>query len=301
MTLKNSVLLFVNSLVLLLTVSCHALVEDEFGDFERKPVLNGTLQADSIFRVQVTFTANLKDSVPPPVENAIVIIESTINSPDTLSYTQKGWYESTRKVKMGTAYKCIVNISGYELVTAETNVPYPTEIKNVQFTDFAGMDNEGEKISSCQFTISNNTAQNLFWEVRMIEEGVHKLYNWETKEWYKEFGVKRHTIFMEPGQDIVLLNEANPITFFSNKMMGENSYGVIFYHSEQLLPDYNHYIELRSVDKSYYEFQKQYYLYYTADYEQIGSSSQNYPLYSNVTNGLGIFTAYSVTRWKIEL
>lgn len=56
----------------------------------------------------------------------------------------------------------------------------------------------------------------------------------------------------------------------------------------------NSFIVLRSVDASYYKYQKQLYLYNTGGYTGLGSSTQTYPLYTNVTNGYGIFTSYSV-------
>ncbi len=73
--------------------SCHALVEDEFPDFAKVPVINGILQADSTFNIHVSFSANLSESAPTPVENAQVIVLGDNSSPDTLRYTQKGWYQ----------------------------------------------------------------------------------------------------------------------------------------------------------------------------------------------------------------
>lgn len=303
MTIKNINPIFFGTMILILLSSCHALVEDEFPDFIKTPVLNSTLQADSVIKVQLSYTANLKDSVPYPIENGIVVITSTTGI-DTLTYNKEGWYESLHTAKAGTAYTCEVTIPGYEKLSAEIYVPQPTPIENVIFTEVAGKDEYGENISSFRFSIRNDTMNDQYWDVRMIEEGIHRRYNQEAKVKYDYFGSKQQSIYMIAGQDSVLLNEANPLTIFSNKKIAGPTYDVCFYFSERntgFSSNYTHYIEFRSVTKSYYEFKKQYYIYDTADIEQVGSSAQNYSLYSNVKNGFGIFAGYSVSRFKIEL
>ena len=111
-------------------------------------------------------------------------------------------------------------------------------------------------------------------------------------------------MYMLAGQDTVLLNEASPLTLFCNKLMTKDTYNAKFYINE----NYTHlggsltpYIVLRSVDESYYKYVKQYYIYESAGWADIGKTSQKYPLYSNVTNGLGIFTGCSIARKEIEL
>ena len=284
--------------------SCHLLVEDEFPDFKKVPVLNGFLQADSTFRVQVTFTANLTDSVPAPVVNAVVIIETTTNNPDTLVYTEKGCYASPKVVKAGESYTCIVNIPGFPQMTAQTTVPEPTEIDSVVFTDLAGRGEEGEKISSVDFVTSNDINKNIFWQVQLISEGFKTDYDFENNKWIEYYGIENETIYMLAGQDTVLLNEANPLTLFSNKLIKKNSYNVKFYFSEnntRLYSDQIPYVVLRTVDESYYKYLKQYYIYESAGYTAIGKTPQKYPLYSNVKNGLGVFAGFSTTRKEIPL
>jgi hypothetical protein len=60
-------------------------------------------------------------------------------------------------------------------------------------------------------------------------------------------------------------------------------------------------VELLNVDESYYRYQKQYYIYESAGYIDIGQSPQKYPLYSNVTNGLGVFTGMSKSIKELSL
>jgi hypothetical protein len=221
--MKNFNLLSIILVCILLT-SCHALVEDEFPDFAKIPVMNGLLQADSTYRVQVTFTANLTDSVPLPVENALVIIESSDDSPDTLIYTEKGWYISVRTVKAGVTYTCKATIPDYPLVTAQTTVPLPTEIDSIVYNDLVGRDEEGTKISSVEFRIRNNLNTKKFWGVKFKVKGFGKEYNWEKQEWFEGLIVRDKDFYMKAEQDSVLLNEANPIELFSNNKMKTELY-----------------------------------------------------------------------------
>ena len=122
-------------IVAIIFSSCHSMVEDEFKHYEPMPVMNGLLQADSTFSVQISMSANLSDSTPVYVTNAELIIENTTDFPDTLHYTAKGWYVSSRIAKAGETYTCQANIPRYPTLSAQTTVPMPTVIDSVLFTD----------------------------------------------------------------------------------------------------------------------------------------------------------------------
>ena len=295
---------FYTLIVLFTFLSCQSLVEDEFPDKKRIPVINGYLEQGKTFKVLITFSTKASDSIPPPVENAQVIIECTTNTPDTLKHTKNGYYVSTRIVKIGETYTCKVNIAGYPPITTQTTVPEQTEIDSVYFTDLARRGEEGEKISSLEFFIANNMLKKQYWHVLLISEGLKTYYDNEKEELVQNYSIENETIYMLAGQDTTLLNEANPLTLFSNKLINKNDYKVKFYVNEsytRFYSDQTYYIELRSVDEAYYKYLKQYYIYESASFTEIGKSPQKYPLYSNVTNGLGIFYSFSSIRKKLKI
>ena len=85
--------------------------------------------------------------------------------------------------------------------------------------------------------------------------------------------------------------------------MTSSSYKVNFFINEgytRFDSDESYFIELRSVDEEYYKYLKQYYIYESATYTEIGKTPQKYPLYSNVTNGLGVFYSFSASRKELE-
>jgi hypothetical protein len=283
--------------------SCHSLVDDELPDIVKLPVINSVLVADEIFKIHVSLTASMGDSIPQEVANAQVVILSSNGNPDTLKYTKKGWYISNRLVKSNTTYNCLVDIPGYQQASAQTYVPLQTGIYNVAYTDLVSKGMDNEKISSFEFSIMNDTTKRLFWEVKFkslsftfIDDAITGKRIAIDEDLYHDFSMK-------PEQDNVMLSEAMPLDVFSNEKMKKPEYLVRFYISENNV----HYsdkgkfsIELRSVDETYYNYQKQLFIYIMAGYTGLGSNAQTYPLYSNVKNGYGLFTSYSVISFALD-
>jgi len=294
---------FISAFFTLMLISCHTLVEDEFPDFATVPVMNGLLQADSAFRVQISLAANLSDTMPDYVDNAIVIIQNQDETPDTLLYADEGWYVSPRFVKAGESYTCRAEIPGFNTMTAHATVPLPAEIDSVIFTDIASRGQDGEKVSSVEFRIRNDMQSERFWEVKLKARKFGRYYDWDAHEWIEGLYAWEGYILMQAEQDSVLLSEANPLTVFSNREMKTDQHWIKFYFSENSFSYSNSdtiFVELLNIDESYYNYAKQYYIYETANLGGLGTSPQRYPLYSNVTNGLGIFTGVSVTKKDFE-
>ncbi|HRZ98496.1 MAG TPA: DUF4249 family protein [Paludibacter sp.] len=262
-------------LVLFLSSSCHNLVEEDLPDITKTPVLNGVLIADSLLKVHVSLTASMGDSIPSLVSNALVIIKSDIKT-DTLRHIKNGWYGCSTTIILGKTYNCTVDVPGYKQLSAVTTVPYFTLVNDLKFNEIAGKGDYNENISSFEFSIPNDTTKELYWEIRFTFDNY---------------------IFFKAEQDSVMISEAQPLNLFSNKKMKKDEYRGKFFFTNtdgRYNSKGNSFIVLRSVDASYYKYQKQLYLYNTGGYTGLGSSTQTYPLYTNVTNGYGIFTSYSV-------
>ncbi|MEA4935789.1 MAG: DUF4249 domain-containing protein [Paludibacter sp.] len=297
--LKRFTCIIISTLFTLMLTSCHALVEDEFPDFAPVPVMNALLQANSTFRVQISMAANLSDTMPDFVDDALVVIETPNETPDTLHYSDKGWYVSQRIVKAGYRYTCKVDVPGYETMTAQTTIPLPTEIDSVIFTDQAGRGQEGEKISSVAFRIRNDQHNLKFWEVKFGKHWFGMYYDWDSGIREKRQQASYGDIIMQVEQNPVLFKEPNPLTVFCNREMNSERHWMKFNFSEYYF-SYGStdtlFIELINIDEPYYRYQKQYYVYQSAGSGGIGTTPQRYPLYTNVTNGLGLFTGFSVTK-----
>ena len=306
--MKTSCLLIYSILSAIFLAGCHSMLEDSFLKLSATPVLNAVLQPDSQINVHLSFSVGLNETTPEFIENAVVEIQSTEGWTEKLMYVSDGWYKSKHKSKINETYSCMALIDGYPTLSASTTVQPFTDIENITFTPTANKDEDGRDISSIRFSIINHPSKRLFWEVRMLKEGL--VYDWDSKR--EIIKIQEVSIYMSAGNDPVLQNEALPLTVFSNKQMRENSYDILFYipgwsighftNGELTINESdNFYIELRSVDESYYRFQKQVYLYKISGGTGFSTATHSYPLYSNVENGLGILTSFSMVRKRIEL
>ena len=162
---------------------------------------------------------------------------------------------------------------------------------------------EGEKISSVEFRVRNEIQNERFWEVKLKVRRFGMYYDWDASDWIEGLHEREVYVIMQAEQDSVLLSEANPLTVFSNRKMKTDRHWMKSYFRDNNSSYGNSdtlFVELLNIDESYYNYVKQYYIYESASWGGIGTSPQRYPLYSNVTNGLGLFTGFSVTRKDIE-
>jgi len=181
----------------------------------------------------------------------------------------------------------------------------PTVIDSVQYTDLALRGEEGEKISSVEFRIQNDLQSSKFWSLELKIKGVGTHYNYETDEFIESYYEKDGDLYIKPEQDLVFLFEPNPLSIFSNKKIKKDTHWVKFYINER----YNSFsngrdtfiIVLNNIDESLYKYQKQYYIYQSSSSSALGNSQQNYNLYSNINNGLGVFTGTSITKKDVPL
>ncbi|MFC0878399.1 DUF4249 family protein [Saccharicrinis sp. FJH2] len=282
--------------------SCKSIVEEEFLISWKVPVINSLLIADSIFKVNISFSGNLTEVEYPYVSDAIVIIKDSDNNSDTLNYSDKGTYISDETARIHKQYFCLVKIPGYNDVVAEAFVPKPGIISNVIFNKDAGRGEETELVSSVEFDLNSIPDEKIYWEVNFIERGIFSEYDFIQRKVVDSYKTIHHDIYFNPDEIEILKNETPPYNVFSNHTINKSIYHVKFYFTEysvDLDSERDFYIELRNVDESYYEFQKQYYLYEMAANVGLGNSNSNYPLYTNIENGLGLFTAYSTTYAEV--
>lgn len=294
--MKKSSLLHI-IFILFVLASCHSPIPDEsYYQYEKKAILNAVLQPDSLIKVHLSFNCGLKDTVIPLIENATVIIQAANTMKDTLRYTGKGWYESKYTAGYNVTYNCTIEIPDYPFLFASTTTPGKTIVDQIEITETANMDEEGNSITSVSFNILNSSDETKYWEIKLTNKGY--VYTMDGDSIYR---VKDNNIFLNAGQDEVLQNEALPLSVFSNKRMKGDTYKVTFYFTKISVQKHDLFLELRTIDESYYYYQKDFYLYNTSGGVGLGTSPQSYPLYTNVLNGLGIFTSYTSFIQPIDL
>ena len=285
--------------------SCYEQLPPHIFNGEQLPVVNGILKPDSLFKVHVSLTTELSDKSPRHVDNAIVTISNNDNMIiDTLHYQSDGWYVGSQYAEIDSLYLCTVEVPDFPRITAYARIPQPSKIESIDIRKTYSFENNGATISLISFIIRNEKSEQIFRECNLVVKG----YNGPLLPpgfSYGSFPRKYLIPTISLGLDPVLMNESEPMNLLSNHNMDsvyQWNIGINNLHHRYSRRDYKKdtlILEVKTVDHSYYLYKKRYFLYESANLPALGKSPQRYSLYSNVKNGLGLFTAESSTQIDI--
>lgn len=271
--------------------SCRELVTDDFPEFTPVPAVNSILIAGEPVKVHVSLAEKLDSTKLTVIDNAIVSFYVDGEFEETLNSAGDGLYISSVSAEPLKKYSCMVSIPGYAEVTCDDSIPALPVISTIEHIDKAGKDEEGYSYPAIRITFENDPVRIQYFEIilRLLQ------YNHERRA------------YLEAITDPVLLNEGLPILLFSNESINEPSYTMLINYTTGSASSINGepprttlfplIVELRSVSYNYYRFVKQKYLYELGRYpEFVAGTIKAFPLYSNVTDGYGIFAGYSVVK-----
>lgn len=280
--LKNIVTL----LLVLLTISCRDIVQDEFPDFRETPVINAFLVSDSIISVHLSFTGKIDNDKLQVIENANIDLFKNNTFIGKLEYDSGGVYISDAVAEAGNDYRIEVHVPGFDRVTARDIIPEPDEIINITHVKKAGKDEEGHFYPAVKLTFTNNQVGVCYYEIVIN---------------YIDYGRQYPAELIEIS-DPVLLNEGIPLALFSNKLIPDGIYEMTLNYTtgSSGFDGMNLYplvIEFRTVSYDYYRYKQMLYLYELGRYpDNILSTTSVTTPYSNASGGYGIFAGYSVFR-----
>jgi hypothetical protein len=268
--------------------SCRKLAQSDFPDFKQVPTVNGILVADSLLNVHISLASKLDTNELKGLDNAQVQLYVNDVFKENLIAAGNGFFTSTTIVEPLKKYKCKVDIPGYEPVSCLCSIPKPSHLRDITHISVAGKDYEGMTYPAVKFTFSNTKNEKSYYEarIRLIKYG-------------SEYIADMYSIV-----DPLLLNEGLPLSVFSNELITDTAYTMTInyftgsagstYGGSIRTDLYPFILEIRSVSYDYYQFARQKYMYDTGRFPEFGlSSNQAFQLYSNVSNGYGIFAGYS--------
>ncbi|MDD2549872.1 MAG: DUF4249 domain-containing protein [Bacteroidales bacterium] len=293
---KSGLIGFFMMLGLLLFFSCHKKLDWNPPEFEQKPVVNGVIKSGSPITIKVSEAVKFTAEPTPEAHNAEVLLYVNNEYAETLEHIGEGFYQSQLTAQEGSEYRCEVTMPGYPTATCSTRVPNHQNIVKFEHINKAGVDEEGLTYPAVKVTFDNLPDTSVYYElvIRLFE---HEDYGSRTSPY--NIG------------DPVLLNEGLPIAVFSNELIEGSTYTMTINYSTGSASNHNNMgwvtnlypvqVELRTVSHSYYKFIKQQYLYELANSEPLLSVgvTGSYNLYSNVHNGYGILTGYSLVKSDI--
>lgn len=280
--------------IILPFTGCRELVQDEFPDFSPVPTVNSFLIADSLFKVHVSLAGKM-DTVPLTLmDQATVSCFINDSLAGDLTPEGKGYYTGPIHVKAGSIYRLKITIPGYPEMTATDTIPELVRLTKIEHINEAGIDEEGHIYPAIRITFPVDPDRIQYFQVSInINDWKN---NWRPTN-FKDFS------------DTVLLAEGLPIAVFSTGRIKDKSYtlkldyttgsyggidGIIKTHLYPLV------VEFKTISWQYYQYLRQLYLYEIGRYPDFSFGPfHTFPLYSNVTNGMGIVAGYSVFKSEI--
>lgn len=271
----------------LLLSGCRDLVKEEFPDFDLQPVMNCILVCDSLIQVHVSLAGKL-DRIPPMVvDNAAVTCSINDSVTKVLIHTGNGYYSGKTIAKSGNVYRLSVTVPGFAEMTASDTVPLQSRLRAVEHINLAGIDEEGNSFPAVRITFKVDPDAIRYYQV------IIKYDN------YGSWNTGQIRTFKDP----ILLAEGLPIAVFSTAGIRDTIYTMHIDYTTghvtsiggvswtQLFPLV---VEFKTISYHYYQYLRQLYLYNFGRFPdfQFGPYKA-FPLYSNVTNGMGIVAGYS--------
>lgn len=283
--MQKSIIL--NLLLFLGVVGCVSIATDTFPDYNALPTANAILVSGDSIRIKLSFTDGLDTSQIQTIDNAQIQLFVYDQLVEETGFYENGEYIFNTVVEENKNYTSKIIIPGFDTITCSQFMPEAEEIVNVDFIQIAGRNEEGTSYPAVKVQFTNKVNELKYYEIRI------KLIK-------TSYTRNANLLNIE---DSLLLNEGLPIALFSNELINDSTYTMKLNFTSNSASKtsgvwrtilYPTIIELRTVSYDYYQYQKTYYLYSEGLYPSIFEGIKPTEVYSNITNGYGIYAGYSV-------
>jgi len=287
---------FAFSVVLLF--SCTKEVKMKLPAHEPKIVLNCIFSTDSNIEVFLHKSSGIFENHNPWIQNAIVKLYENNIFVEQLNHEQMGLYVSDIIANESSEYKIEVFCDGFDMVKSNDFAPKKPVLIDAVYRDSIYFDAEDKyPVSQLKITIIDNPNMSNFYEVKLQTKGK------PTGSSYSEI----NDVNFRKNADPVLLNENMfdyyPKTIlFSDKLFNGKTHtinidyrGTIHINNGIYQPyDYELIVHVRSVSENYFNYKKTLYKHlFNQESNVWDGSGDPIQMYSNISGGYGIFSAYS--------
>ena len=287
---QKQILLFL--LTLILFSSCETVTEIDFPEEKPQLVINAIFNADSLVKVDLTESqpVNNKSLNFKLVENASIEILKNTVSLGFLHYKGKGKYLSESKLpdEPNAVYSLKIKATGFETAEAAEPIPAKPMLNSMKVKADGQNNGAGYKSYKVDFNLNDSQEDNFYFLRVWLVNPTHKspvyfrLYN----------DVGQFVPFGVAGSEMIVFDDQT----FNGREVGFNL---------DLIQAYTLggngiriQIELGSTNKSYYDYQ--FSLRKQIQGDPILNSS-DYPVSSNIKNGLGIFAPYNAATFSFNV
>jgi len=296
-------------------MSCETIVKIDLPKSKPVIVVNSlfvpyTLPTPQEFKVELTNsvfildTSNFKTIIP----NAQIIMYEDNIIVDTLNYIDTAkYYVSSVLPFEGKKYKLEVSKKRFENVTCSNTVPEKVLIDTATVINFAGLDDEGEPLSEISLSFTDPANSENFYEIIISNIDSDDAYYLLSND---------NVITSESYYPLTLMFDAKRPKFLPFKDIdfnGKKKELKIYYRPPHYIHIINNkettYISSHLIDVHLRSITEEYYKFRTSFLQHLNNKrgdvlfGMNEPMnvYTNVTNGYGIFAAYQTNSVSLEV
>ncbi len=290
-------------IIILFSSSCNKELEIDLPEPEAKLVVNSLLNPDSLFKIHVSKTTSVFDSIPLYVSDAEVkLFENNLFIED-LTYSDNGFFISEiLKPLESKIYSVEIATEEFGLTSAKDTIPEKIFNLNCSTSDFIGTDIYSGKYAELTINFSDNISKNNFYELFIFQEYSREYIDEPDTVSYLTPWFSNEIAITEENTDAQNKTYGEPILFTDKYFNEENITLHINYYpgagsinGEPYFPEYYKLlVVIHSVSKQYFDFKQKLRLYEDSQGEFWNVGEAVY-IKGNIQNGLGVFAAYTTT------
>jgi hypothetical protein len=303
---------FVVSVFLLFALmACITDTEIDLLPLERKPVVNCLFSPQKAFVAYLSYPQLPTDTTFTAIENAMVNISGSDGSHYNLLHRGKGLYTSDAALpKSGIRYNINIEIPGFEDVSASDLIPESsskflsyTAHEEKELTEVLGAGESFRIYQKINFRFQNDLTTDDWLGLTIVYgDSIYWNYNLETGEKYDSTIWKIEYIFCDLNtNDPKIVNngfslyDVSAVYLFNDQLMKQKLED--FYFKAYIEKSDTMWMKYYNYSPSCYEYFRSNVIHnYTKQFD-FWEIYEPIPLFTNITNGYGIFAGYSTVDY----
>lgn len=286
---------------MLLLASCRQILEVDLPALDVKPVVNCVFSPNRPFAVYLSLPGQPTDSVYDPITDGIVTISAENGSKYVLAHQSEGLYvDSLVFPQVGVKYELEVQVPGYPLLTAEDKIPdSSTQIDSCRLELRTWVDPQDAMVGTRQYLN--------FSVILKDDPSVDDCMGFEVMHNYEKFQYTADSSYYEIIEDKFapcIIDSDDPSISAEDLDRYDEDYllllkDAMFTSDRQTVSFKEHSYQSGKFWLKFYKYSPACYAYirawiihyYTQSYD-FWEIYEPMPMYSNITNGYGIFAGY---------
>lgn len=278
-------------LFLLLLSSCTKTIEIDLPAFDPKPVINCLFSPDSTFKLRLSRSASIFDTLPYPsfeMDAVLRLYENEVLK-DTMFFDGQD-FRSDLIPKTGSTYRIEMDSPDFGPVSAKDFIPEPPIFQVDSFRDSVYVNEDGEYVSQVKITIDDDFSRKNYYELILLPRAFSPITGADdTLQRYVTFALKNDPVLENEG----ILQHYTNTAVFSNELFSSGEQPLIINYLAQE-GYFALVVILRTVSEDYYRYKKSLIIHINSQdsdiWDGIGAPTQ---MISNINGGYGIFAGYS--------